>query len=191
MDSLDTLGKPCYDMRALYRNLDVMTTLLAYMQELGWGPYANDHEDANCQFEINWAYSDALAHRGSHYVVQMDGANCGRSPRTVGDVHAEAVFAPHRQWRAFPHEPGRCGNEGQYFSRCGDPLGLSQIGRWFMGGVLHHAEALAAITAPLVNSYKRLIRGAPRSGATRAPVYVTVWAGESHADDPNTSRGED
>jgi glutamine synthetase len=42
-----------------------------------------------------------------------------------------------------------------------------------MGGVLHHAEALTAITAPLVNSYKRLIRGAPRSGATWAPVYVT------------------
>ena len=26
------------------------------MQELGWEPYAADHEDANCQFEINWKY---------------------------------------------------------------------------------------------------------------------------------------
>ena len=52
-DPLDTAGKPCYDLRALYRNLDVMTTLIRYMQELGWEPYANDHEDANCQFEIN------------------------------------------------------------------------------------------------------------------------------------------
>ena len=42
-----------------------------------------------------------------------------------------------------------------------------------MGGVLHHARALAAVTNPLVNSYKRLIRGAPRSGATWAPVYTT------------------
>jgi glutamine synthetase len=42
-----------------------------------------------------------------------------------------------------------------------------------MGGVLHHARALSALVAPLVNSYKRLVRGAPRSGATWAPVYVT------------------
>ena len=45
-DPLDTLGKPCYDLRALHRNLDTMTTLIRYLQELGWGPYANDHEDA-------------------------------------------------------------------------------------------------------------------------------------------------
>jgi glutamine synthetase len=52
-------------------------------------------------------------------------------------------------------------------------FGLSQLGRWFMGGVLSHAQALSALVAPIVNSYKRLIRGAPRSGATWAPVYVT------------------
>src|SRR5208337_3249125 len=34
-DPLDTAGKPGYDLRALYRNLDIMTTLLRYMQELG------------------------------------------------------------------------------------------------------------------------------------------------------------
>jgi glutamine synthetase len=50
---------------------------------------------------------------------------------------------------------------------------LSQTGQWFMGGILQHAGALSAIVAPIVNSYKRLIRGAPRSGATWAPVYVT------------------
>jgi glutamine synthetase len=51
-DRLDTLGKPCYDLRSLHRNLDVMMVLIKYMQELGWSPYANYHEDANCQFEI-------------------------------------------------------------------------------------------------------------------------------------------
>ena len=59
-------GKPCYDLRTLYRNLDIMTALLRYMQELGWDPYANDHEDANCQFEINWVYSDALTSADRH-----------------------------------------------------------------------------------------------------------------------------
>jgi glutamine synthetase len=55
-------------------------------------------------------------------------------------------------------------------------LGLSQLGRWFMGGVLRHAAALSALVAPIVNSYKRLVRGAPRSGATWAPVYITYGA---------------
>ena len=40
-----------------------------------------------------------------------------------------------------------------------DPLGLSQLGRWFLGGILHHARALSAVVAPLVNSYKRLTPG--------------------------------
>ena len=59
-DAMDNAAKPCYDMRALHRNLDLLTRLIGYMQELGWEPYAADHEDANCQFEINWKYADAL-----------------------------------------------------------------------------------------------------------------------------------
>ena len=59
------------------------------------------------------------------------------------------------------------------FHSSDDPLGLSPEGRWFMGGILKHAPALSALLAPTVNSYKRLIRGRPRSGATWAPVYTT------------------
>ncbi len=57
---------PRYDLRALHRNLDIMTTLIKYMQELGWEPYANDHEDGTCQFEANWTYSDALTTADRH-----------------------------------------------------------------------------------------------------------------------------
>jgi len=59
------------------------------------------------------------------------------------------------------------------FEDARDELGLSQLAYHFCGGLMKHAQALAAITNPLVNSYKRLIRGAPNSGATWAPVYVT------------------
>jgi glutamine synthetase len=175
-DALDTADKPCYDLRALYRNLDVMTTLLRYMQELGWDPYANDHEDANCQFEINWTYSDALttADRNTFFKWMV---------RTVSEQHGLwATFMP----KPFAHLTGNgahyhlsladAESRKNLFLEERDALGLSQLARWFMGGMLHHARGLAAIIAPLVNSYKRLIRGAPRSGATWAPVYVTYGA---------------
>ena len=172
-DALDNATKPCYDLRALYRNLDLMTTLLRYMQEMGWDPYANDHEDANCQFEINWTYSDALttADRQTFFKWMV---------RTIAEQNGLwATFMP----KPFAHLTGNgahyhlsladADSRKNLFLDDSDPLGLSQTARWFMGGILEHARGLAAIIAPLVNSYKRLIRGAPRSGATWAPVYVT------------------
>ena len=59
-DPLDTLEKPCYDLKGLTRNYDFLSTVSRYVNELGWGNYANDHEDANSQFEQNFTYDDAL-----------------------------------------------------------------------------------------------------------------------------------
>ena len=44
----------------LTRNYEFLTTVSKYCNELGWGNYANDHEDANGQFEQNFTYADAL-----------------------------------------------------------------------------------------------------------------------------------
>jgi len=176
-DSLDTLGKPCYDLRALHRNLDLMTTLVGYMQELGWEPYANDHEDANCQFEINWKYSEAMTTADRHTFFRW-------MVRTVAEQQGLwATFMP----KPFENLTGngchvhlslaRPGTGENLFLDEESRFGLSTLGRQFMGGLLRHARALSAIIAPVVNSYKRLIRGAPRSGATWAPVYVTWGAG--------------
>ena len=49
-DAYDTLEKPCYDMAGLTRRYDFLTTVSRYCNDLGWGNYANDHEDANGQF---------------------------------------------------------------------------------------------------------------------------------------------
>ena len=59
-DALDDLDRPCYDMKALTRNYEFMSTLSSYQTQLGWDNYANDHEDANGQFESNFTYTDAL-----------------------------------------------------------------------------------------------------------------------------------
>ena len=175
-DALDTLSKPCYDLRALNRNLDFTTTLLSYMQGFGWDPYANDHEDANCQFEINWTYSDCLTTADRHTFFRW-------MVRTLAEERGSiATFMP----KPFSHLTGNgchfhtslwdAEGEVNLFLDESDENGLSELAYHFIGGLKHHARAIAAVTAPIVNSYKRLIRGAPLSGATWAPVYVTYGA---------------
>lgn len=46
---------------------------------------------------------------------------------------------------------------------------ISQVGRYFIGGLKEHARSLTAITNPTTNSYKRLVLG------FEAPVYI-VWS---------------
>ena len=68
------------------------------------------------------------------------------------------------------------------FHEDGTYAGLSDIGRWYIGGILEHARAVLGFAAPTTNSYKRLVPGfeAPvnlvysqrnRSAACRIPVY--------------------
>ena len=173
---LDVLDKPCYDLVTLHRNLDLMTALIGYMQELGWGPYANDHEDANCQFEINWEFSDAITTADRHTFFRW-------MVKTAAEAQGIlATFMP----KPFSHLTGSGAhfhmslwdqkNSTNLFLDESDEQGLSQEAYWFMGGLLDHAKALIAVNGPIVNSYKRLTRGAPRSGASWAPVYITYGA---------------
>ncbi|HZO91455.1 MAG TPA: type III glutamate--ammonia ligase [Chthonomonadaceae bacterium] len=172
-DEMDTLGKPCYDLRALHRNLDLMTTLLKYMQELGWKPYANDHEDANCQFEINWLYADALttADRLTFFrwmvrtIAEQFGLTATFMPKPFSNLTGNGC---HFHQSLADAETGQ-----NLFLDERNENGLSEMAYHFVGGLMAHAKALAAVTNPIVNSYKRLKRGAPRSGATWAPVYIT------------------
>ena len=84
-----------------------MTTLIGYMQELGWDPYANDHEDANCQFEINWKYADAMTTADRHTFFSW-------MVRTVAEQHGLwATFMPKPfanltgNGAHVHHQPGR------------------------------------------------------------------------------------
>ena len=92
----DNAAKPCYDQQALMRRYDVIAEICDYMLELGWGPYQNDHEDANGQFEMNWAFDDALVTADRHsffkFMVQVG----RREARPARHLHAEALPESHR-----------------------------------------------------------------------------------------------
>ncbi len=61
------------------------------------------------------------------------------------------------------------GNMNLFYDPNDDYAELSQIGRYYIGGLLEHSRALSAIVAPTTNSYKRLVPG------HEAPVYL-VWS---------------
>ena len=133
-DPLDRLDKPCYDLTALNRSLDLMTTLVRYLDQLGWGPYANDHEDANCQFEINWTYSDALrtADRHTFYrwmvkaLAEERGLTATFMPKPFSNLTGNGAHFHISLWDAETDE--------NLFLDESDENGLSQLAYHFIGG---------------------------------------------------------
>nr|WP_205512439.1 type III glutamate--ammonia ligase [Rhodopseudomonas sp. BR0M22] len=177
-DGKDNASKPCYDQLALMRRYDVIAEICDHMQELGWKPYQNDHEDANGQFEMNWAFDDALITADRHSFFKF-------MVRSVAEKHGlRATFMP----KPFPNLTGsgchihvsvwdESGTTNKFHDES-DEMGLSQQGYHFLGGIMKHAEAIAAITNPTVNSYKRINAPRTMSGATWSPNTVT-WTGNN------------
>jgi glutamine synthetase len=174
-DPLDTLDRPCYDMKALSRQFDFISTLSNYQSQLGWDNYANDHEDANGQFESNFQFADALTTADRviffrymvHMMAQARGLQATFMPKPFANLTGNGLHMHMSLWDPETDTP--------LFEDENDPrgLGISELGYHFLGGVLKHASAYIAVTASTVNSYKRLIVGAPTSGATWSPAFIT------------------
>ncbi|NHQ73310.1 type III glutamate--ammonia ligase [Roseovarius gahaiensis] len=184
-DPFDTAAKPCYDQQAVMRRYEVVREICDYMLELGWGPYQNDHEDANGQFEMNWEYDDVLktADRHSFFkfmtksIAEKHGFRATFMPKPIEGLTGNGCHAHISVWDA----PGDA-SKVNVFAGDGDgptgEVGLSERGKHFLGGIMKHASALAAITNPTVNSYKRINAPRTMSGATWAPNTVT-WTGNN------------
>lgn len=172
-DPRDRAAKSCYDQESLMRRFEVIREICDGMLALGWGAYQNDREDANGQFEMNWAYDDALVTADRHAFFKY-------MVKSIAEKHRfRATFMP----KPFSHLTGNgCHTHLSVWDTTGktnlflDPegeLGLSTLGYQFIGGVLHSAIALCAITNPTVNSYKRINAPVTRSGATWSPNTVS------------------
>ncbi len=186
-DEYDTAAKPCYDQQAVMRRYEVVREICDYMLDMGWGPYQNDHEDANGQFEMNWEFDDALKTADKHSffkfmtksVAEAHGFRATFMPKPVEGLTGNGCHAHISVWDA----PGDRAKTNVFAMDANDSsqtaeLGLSEKGRHFLGGIMKHASALAAITNPTVNSYKRINAPRTMSGATWAPNTVT-WTGNN------------
>jgi glutamine synthetase len=172
-DASDGADKPCYDYKGLARVSAILDDLSRHLRAVGIDVYQIDHEDANGQFEINFTYANALKSADNMIFFKMAASEIARahgaiatfmpkpfSNRTGTGSHFHLSIGTSAQKNAFYDQNDRRG------------MGLSQLGYWFLGGLLAHAPALTAICAPTVNSYKRLVVGRSLSGATWAPAYI-------------------
>jgi glutamine synthetase type III len=170
-DEADRQSKPCYDQSALMRRYDFIKELCDAMLSLGWNPYQNDHEDANGQFEMNWDYSDALTTADRHAffkfmaksIAEKHGYRATFMPKPFSNLTGSGCHVHISLWDGTTN----------LFEQDAGELGVSKLGYNFIGGLMHSADALCALTNPTVNSYKRI--NAPRtlSGATWSPNTVT------------------
>jgi len=174
-DGADAQEKPCYDQLTLMRRFDVIAEIADAMEELGWEPYQNDHEDANGQYEMNWAFAPALITADRHVffkymvrtIAEKHGMRATFMPKPFAGLTGSGCHAHLSVWR---------GSQNAFAGD--DQLGLSALARHFLGGIITHAEALCALTNPAVNSFKRINAPVTLSGATWSPSTIS-WGGNN------------
>ena len=170
-DPRDTQSKPCYDQSALMRRYDLIKEICDCMIEMGWGPYQNDHEDANGQFEMNWDYSDCLKTADRHTFFKY-------MVKTIAEKHGlRATFMP----KPFENLTGNgChahisvwdGKKNKFLDKSNN-LGLSKMAYNFLGGIIKHASSLSAFFNPTINSYRRINAPPTKSGASWSPSSIS------------------
>lgn len=149
--------------------IDVRRQMVDALQSLGITVEAAHHEVAIGQHEIDFRYGDALRTADNvvtlrvavKAVAQRNGLYASFMPKPIAGVNGSGMHVHQSLARVA---------DGQNaFVDTASPFGLSDTALQFLAGQLEHARAFAAVVAPLVNSYKRLVPG------FEAPVYVS-WA---------------
>lgn len=171
----DKLTKSCYDVRSFMDQFSWLDKMSTTINDLGWDLYSLDHEDANGQYEFDFQYSDALTmcdrfiffrYMAKEYAKQ-EGLLATLMPKPFADKTGNGA---HFNMSLSDLKTGSnlfaCDPKD-------DPkgLGLTELGYYFIGGIIKHGRALCAVFAPTVNSYKRLVRRGDMSYFSWAPVF--------------------
>jgi glutamine synthetase len=133
---------------------------------------ASHHEVAKGQHEIDFVYDDAIKNADKvltfKYVTKTmamrEGLRATFMPKPIFGAAGSGMHTNVSLFRA---------DENAFYDQ-ETPTGISDLARFFIGGLLEHACAITAIANPLINSYKRLVSG------FEAPVYIS-WSGPNRS----------
>jgi glutamine synthetase len=148
---------------------EIRKEMVTALQEMGIVVEQAHHEVAIGQHEIDFRYADALLTADNAItfkftlkaVAQRHGLHATFMPKPVEGINGSGMHVHQSFYRLDDRKNAFVDENAEY--------GLSKIARSFIAGQLHHARAMSAVFAPLVNSYRRLVPG------FEAPVYIS-WA---------------
>jgi len=146
---------------------EVRQDMVDALEAFGISVEAAHHEVAAGQHEIDFEYSDALTTADNAVtfkfalkaIAQQHGLYATFMPKPIFGINGSGM---HTHQSLFSIEKQR-----NAFADPDATYGLSELARAYMAGILAHARGMAAVLAPTVNSYKRLVPG------YEAPTYIT------------------
>lgn len=161
-----------FDLGPLDLGENARRDMVLTLEDMGFEIEASHHEVAPAQHEIDFKYAPALVTADRVMTFKF-------AVRTIAKRHGlHATFMPKPKFGingSGMHVNMSLSKNGKnVFEDASDPLGLSKEAYYFIGGILKHVKGMAAITNPLVNSYKRLVPG------YEAPVYV-AWSAKNRS----------
>ncbi len=156
-----------FDLGPADKGEEVRKEILSALDEIGYEVETSHHEVGASQHEVDLRYSQALEMADKvmtlKYFVKTiavrNGLVASFMPKPVFGGAGNGMHVHQSLWK---------GGANAFFDE-GDDYSLSDDAYYFLGGQMEHARALSALTAPTINSYKRLVSG------YEAPVYV-CWA---------------
>ncbi|MFZ5597482.1 MAG: type I glutamate--ammonia ligase [Bacillota bacterium] len=161
-----------FDLTPVDMGENARRSMVLTLEEMGFDIEASHHEVAPGQHEIDFQYSDALDVADKivtfkfvvRTIAQRHGLHATFMPKPIFGINGSGMHC---------HQSLFEGNKNAFYDAA-SPDGLSDIAKYYIGGLMKHARAFAAITNPTVNSYKRLVPG------YEAPVYI-AWSGRNRS----------
>ncbi|GJQ51596.1 MAG: glutamine synthetase [Anaerolineaceae bacterium] len=163
-----------FDFSSFDEAVTVRTALMNALEAMGLDVEVGHHEVARGQHEIDFRFADALKAADNvltmKYTVKAIAAQHGLvasfMPKPIYGINGSGM---HCHQSFFDDKTG----SNLFFDESNEAR-LSELAYQFIAGQLAHARALAAVVAPTVNSYKRLVPG------YEAPVYIG-WAQQNRS----------
>lgn len=161
-----------FDLTPVDMGENARRSMVLTLEEMGFEIEASHHEVAPGQHEIDFKYDDALDVADKivtfkfvvRTIAQRHGLHATFMPKPIFGINGSGMHC---------HQSLFVGSKNAFYDADSSD-GLSEIAKYYIGGLMKHARAFAAITNPTVNSYKRLVPG------YEAPVYI-AWSGRNRS----------
>jgi glutamine synthetase len=157
-----------FDLTPVDKGEECRRDIVLVLEAMGFEVEAAHHEVAPGQHEIDFKYAEAVACADNvttfRFVVKKvavdHGLHATFMPKPLFGVNGSGMHCH----QSLLNEKGE-----NTFYDAGADWQLSRVAMGYIGGILEHAASFAAVTNPLVNSYKRLVPG------YEAPVNI-AWS---------------